>query len=62
MEIYDALGQKVRTLVNADHRPGIYATVWHGRDDAGRSVASGMYFYRMQAGRFADTQKLLLVK
>ena len=59
---HDALGQRVRTLLDEARRPGFYSAVWHGQDDAGRSVASGIYFYRMTAGRFTDTQKLLLVK
>jgi hypothetical protein len=62
LDIYDALGQHVRTLVQGLHQPGFYAAVWHGRDDKGRNAASGIYFFRMTAGRFVNTQKLLLVK
>ena len=41
---------------------GYHAVVWDGRSDAGTQVASGVYFVQMRAGRFAQTQKMVLVK
>ena len=64
--LYNALGQRVRTLVNGTHSRGAFITAWDGRDDAGRRVASGVYFCRMttegSAGRSVVTRKLLFLK
>ena len=46
----------------AEKQAGYYAVVWDGRSDAGTPVASGVYFARMQAGRFVQTQKMILLK
>ena len=60
--IYNILGQKVRTLVNQSLEPGEHSIVWNGTDNKGRSVASGIYFYRMKAGNYSETQKMVLKK
>ena len=60
--IYNILGQKVRTLVNQPLEPGEHSIVWNGTDNKGRSVASGIYFYRMKAGNYSETQKMVLKK
>ncbi len=60
--IYNILGQKVRTLVNQPLEPGEHSVVWNGTDNKGRSVASGIYFYRMKAGNYSETQKMVLKK
>jgi flagellar hook assembly protein FlgD len=52
----------VRTLVNGEKAAGRYTAVWDGHNDAGAPVSSGVYFYRMAAGGFADTRKMLLIK
>ncbi|MBM2841600.1 MAG: protein up-regulated by thyroid hormone-putative PQQ-dependent glucose dehydrogenase, partial [Bacteroidetes bacterium] len=57
LKVYTALGEEVSTLVNAEIGPGTYSTEWN----AG-SVASGVYFYRLKAGVFSETRKLLLLK
>lgn len=57
LRVYTALGEEVSTLVNAEIGPGTYSTEWN----AGR-VASGVYFYRLKAGVFSETRKLLLLK
>ena len=62
IEIFNIVGQKVSTLVDGDMKPGIYAADWNGRDVNGKSVSSGIYFYRMQAGDFSDMKKMVLVK
>ena len=46
----------------AEKEAGYHAVVWDGRSAAGAPVASGVYFARMQAGRFVQTQKMILVK
>ncbi|MXX41079.1 MAG: T9SS type A sorting domain-containing protein, partial [Gemmatimonadetes bacterium] len=62
LDIYDSIGQKVRTLVARHLAAGHYRTQWNGRDDAGRTVASGAYFYRLRAGAFLDIKQLTLIK
>lgn len=60
--IYNVLGQEIRTLVNAFQPAGRYRVVWNSRDDFGRSVSSGVYFYQITAGEFLDTRKMLILK
>lgn len=60
--IYNTLGQKVKTLVDGPKEPGLYEIQWDGRDDEGREVSSGLYFYRLEAGDFVATGKMLLLR
>ncbi len=62
LTIYNILGQKVRTLVNKKMEPGYYKVVWDGRNDYGVKVASGIYLYRIKAGDFVQTRKMILMK
>ena len=62
LEIYNSLGQKVRTLVNEFQGAGYKSVVWNGRNDAGESVASGSYVYRLVAANHVKTQKMILAK
>jgi beta-glucosidase len=62
IEIYSILGQRVTTLVDSPHAPGTYSVQWDGRDRLGRTVASGPYLYRMIAGQFDRTKRLLFLK
>jgi len=67
LEIFNTLGQKVRTLVNRETQPiGYYNREWNGRNDAGNLLPSGVYFYRFEAKStsqvFAKTRKMLMVK
>ena len=63
LEVYDATGRLVRVL-----RDGVVEqaasrmTVWDGTDDGGRPVASGVYFYRLEAGEFTETRSMVLLK
>jgi methionine-rich copper-binding protein CopC len=62
IEIFNIVGQKVKVLVDEDMKPGVYSADWNSTSDNGNTVSSGIYFYRMQAGDFADTKKMVLMK
>ena len=62
LRIYDVAGRLVRALANDDRRAGRYDVSWDGRDSNGRAVASGIYFYRLNAGAFESTKKMILVR
>lgn len=63
IRIYDILGREVRTLVDDQaYRAGYHIVTWNGRDKLGLPAASGLYIYRISAGTFSQTQKMLLVK
>ncbi len=55
--IYNTLGQRVATLLSGDLGPGTYSTEWNAGD-----IASGVYYYRLQAGELSETKKLLLAR
>jgi len=62
LQIYDARGKLVRTLVDENLQPGSHAYLWDGKDNHGATVASGIYSYRLEAGRFSEGKKLLILK
>lgn len=62
LRIYDVNGRLVRTLVNAVREPGPHTAVWNGRDDLGRSVASGNYYARIEMGQFVKNTQLTILK
>jgi hypothetical protein len=62
LKVYNLLGQKIKTLVDA-HRPGGNHTVtWDGRDDRGRQVGSGVYFYQLQTEESTSVKKMIFQK
>ncbi len=62
LRIYNLLGQVVTTLVDDHQRAGYYQVRWNGKNSRGKNIASGVYFYRIKAGSFVRTRKLLLLK
>ncbi len=62
LQVYNILGQEVKTLVDEEQIPGHYFLSWDGRDSSGRELASGVYFYRMEAGDYKVTKKMVLLK
>jgi hypothetical protein len=63
LEIYNILGQRVRTLIAGERQvAGAYEVSWNGRDDQNREVASGAYLSRLTAGEFTETRKLMMLK
>jgi hypothetical protein len=57
INVYNVLGQEVTTLVNEDYKPGNYEVTWDAKD-----LSSGVYYYRLQAGSFMETKKLVLLR
>ncbi|MCK6621403.1 MAG: choice-of-anchor J domain-containing protein [Calditrichia bacterium] len=62
LKIYDLSGREVKTLVQGFQGAGTYTVNWNGTNDAGVKVASGIYLYRLEAGNFVQTRKMVLLK
>ena len=62
LKIYNTLGQEIVTLVDERKSTGHFSARWDGKDRHGMQVPSGLYFYRIQAGNFVDTRKMLIVR
>jgi hypothetical protein len=62
LKIFNILGQEVKILVDEVKEAGEYAATWDGRDNQGRSVETGVYFYRLTWGEKRATRRMLLVK
>ena len=61
LKVYNVAGQLVKTVVDAQKSAGNYSATWDGRDQAGRSVAAGVYLYQLRAGDRALTRKMVLL-
>jgi len=62
IDIYNIKGQKVRSLLNENREAGTHNVTWNGKDDNGKNVASGVFFYRMKSGKYSSTKKMILMK
>ena len=63
LRVFDMAGRLVKNLIPAEpHTPGRHKVVWNGRDENGRQVASGTYFYRLEAGSYSETKRMVLIK
>jgi len=62
IEVYNVLGQSVRLLVDQQMQPGRHLVAWDGTNESGTPLASGVYLYRLTAGTFTDTRKMMLLK
>ena len=62
LAVYNLKGQKVKQLVSDQLSAGQYSVVWNGKDDNGKSVSSGIYFYKMKTDNFEKTKKMILMK
>ena len=60
--IHNIRGQKVKTLVNEKLDAGNHSVIWNGTDDNGEVVSSGVYFYRLNSGRYTSVKKMILMK
>ena len=62
LRVFDVVGREVASLVNGVQSAGSYAVSWHGTDDAGRSVASGVYFYTLESLGQKTTKRMAFLK
>lgn len=62
LTVYDTMGRYVTTLLEKDMSPGTHTVEWNGRDDQGRRLASGVYFYRLTAGKHTFSRKAVILK
>ncbi len=62
LEIYDIMGRVVATVIQEPMTAGYHKVTWEGKDNAGQRVTSGVYFYRITAGEFVATKKMVVVK
>jgi hypothetical protein len=62
IKIYDITGREVNNLVNQRMTPGTYSVIWTAVNNMGNSVSSGVYFYRIEAGNYVESKKMMLVR
>ena len=63
LKIYNVAGQLVRTLVNENVTAGVvHQSQWHGLNNAGQNVSSGVYFYKLVTSNYTQTKKMVLLK
>ncbi len=62
IQIYNILGQRIRSLTRQEYSAGQYVLNWDGRNDSGELVSSGTYILRMKAGNHIDSKKMLLIR
>jgi len=62
LAIYNILGEKVKILVDEEKLPGQYQVTWDGKNDSGREVSSGVYFYKLKVGDLSQSKKLVLIR
>ena len=62
LTVYNGLGRRIVTLVDARQTMGVYSVQWSGQSADGRRLQSGVYLYRLQAGDFVETKKMMLIQ
>jgi len=62
LTIYDLMGREVKQLVSGRVVSGVHRVVWDGTDSFGKPVGAGLYLYRIQAGNYLQTKKMLIIK
>jgi len=62
VNVYNILGQLVKTLVDKVQDPGLHETIWEGKNDSGKKVSNGIYFYRIQTEDFVEVKKMVFIK
>jgi len=62
LEVFNVLGQKISTLVDGPEEKGGHIVTWDGKDESGKAVSSGIYFYKLTAGLSSKVKKMVLLK
>lgn len=62
LKIFNLLGEEVKTLVNAKQDANFYSVYWDGKDNSGREVSNGVYFYKLSSGNFTATKKMMVLR
>jgi hypothetical protein len=62
LTIFSVEGEHIRTLVHRHRQPGLFSAVWDGKDESGRPVSSGVYFYRMTTDNHSEVRRMLVLK
>ena len=62
LKVYNQLGQEVRSLAKSNYEAGSHSIVWDGKNNSGNSVASGVYIYRIKAGKYSKSLKMNLIR
>tara|TARA_B100001250_G_scaffold86905_1_gene71853 strand:- start:1986 stop:2348 length:363 start_codon:yes stop_codon:yes gene_type:complete len=60
--IYDILGREVKRLISQEQQAGYHSLIWNSKDNFGRPVSAGIYFYQIQSKEFVKTKKMILLK
>ncbi|MBT3692697.1 MAG: T9SS type A sorting domain-containing protein, partial [Candidatus Marinimicrobia bacterium] len=60
--IYDIMGREVKRLINQTQNAGFKSIIWNATNNLGQPVSAGMYLYRITAGEFHQTKKMVLLK
>ena len=61
LEVFNVLGQRLATLVDAERSAGVHTAQWDGTDAAGRAVGAGVYIYRLSSGGMTESRRMVLV-
>jgi flagellar hook assembly protein FlgD len=62
VSVFNVLGQNVTNLVDGHMEAGTHEVIWNGKDRDGATVASGIYFYRIDTDQYSETKKMMLLK
>ncbi len=60
--IYNAIGQKIKTLVNSNQNCGYYQVTWNGKNDLGEKVSSGIYYYELKTEKYKSRKKIEIIR
>ncbi|MEA3500095.1 MAG: FlgD immunoglobulin-like domain containing protein [Candidatus Marinimicrobia bacterium] len=62
LTIFNVLGQRIKTIQMTNKSAGKYSVIWNGTNDLGAKVSTGIYFYRIDAGKYYDIKKMVFLK
>ena len=62
LSVFNILGQEVKNLVSGEMQAGFHKVIWDGTNNNGQNVPSGTYFYRMDAGDYSQSMKMVMLK